>query len=241
MLLQKKQPVLWNFSNQMTGDTIHIKSNTETEKLDSLIVFNNAFLVSRDTLGAGYNQISGQRLIGLFNENNELYNVDIIKNSEVIYFSRNSENELIGINKSKSSNLNIQISGKTITEIRLIKQIDGDLYPESQFPKNARLLRGFNWRDDERPNSVEDLFKDDPPLILPIIEGIEEPLEEDEFFDDSMMKRIEKSQKESEKKEGKENKAARKLPNTLIEKKKLKRKILDTTLLKKPFTKVKKE
>ena len=44
---KKKQPVLWNLSNQMTGDTIHIKSNTETEKLDSLIVFNNAFLVSK--------------------------------------------------------------------------------------------------------------------------------------------------------------------------------------------------
>ncbi len=47
------------------------KSNTETEKLDSLIVFNNAFLVSKDTLDAGYNQISGQRLIGLFNEDNK--------------------------------------------------------------------------------------------------------------------------------------------------------------------------
>ena len=231
---KKKQPVLWNFSNQMTGDTIHIISNTKSEKLDSLIVFNNSFLVSRDTLDAGYNQISGQKLIGLFNENNELYNVDILKNSEVIYFARNSENELIGINKSKSSNLNIQISGKTINEIRLIKQIDGDLYPESQFPKNARLLRGFNWRDDERPKSVDDLFKDDSPFELPIIKGIEEPLEEEDFFDDKMIKRIEKSQKEVDKKEGKVNKAARKLPNTLKENKNK-----DSTLLMKPLKKSK--
>ena len=219
---KKKQPVLWNFSNQMTGDTIHVKSNTKTEKLDSLIVFNNAFLVSRDTLDVGYNQVSGQRLIGLFNDNNELYNVDILKNSEVIYFARNSENELIGINKSKSSNINIQISGRTIDEIRLIKQIDGHLYPESQFPKNARLLRGFNWREDERPNSVEDLFKDDLPFTLPIIKGMEEPLEEEDFFDDTMIERIEKSQKEEDKKEGKENKAARKLPEEIIKQKKLK-------------------
>ena len=218
---KKKQPILWNFSNQMTGDTIHVKSNTKTEKLDSLIVFNNAFLVSRDTLDAGYNQVSGQRLIGLFNDNNEIYNVDILKNSEVIYFARNSENELIGINKSKSSNINIQISGRTIDEIRLIKQIDGHLYPESQFPKNARLLRGFNWREEERPNSVDDLFKDDLPFTLPVIKGIEEPLEEEDFFDDSMIERIEKSQKEEDKKEGKENKAARKLPDEVIKKKNL--------------------
>ena len=153
----------------------------------------------------------------MFNQDNKLYNVDVIKNAEVIYFARNSENELIGINKSKSSNINIKITGNSIDEIRLIKQIDGDLYPESQFPDNARLLKGFDWRDDERPSSVEDLFKDEPPFILPIIEGIEEPLEEVDFFDDSMITRIENSQKEEKKEEGKENKAARKLPQDVLE------------------------
>lgn len=232
---KKKQPILWNFTNQMTGDTIHIKSNTETEKLDSLIVFNNAFLVSRDTLDAGYNQISGQRLIGLFNEENKLYNVDIIKNSEVIYFARNSENELIGINKSKSSDINIKITGKTIDEIRLLKQIDGDLYPESKFPENARLLRGFNWREDERPKNVEDLFKDDPTFVLPVIKGIEDPLEEVDFFDNKMIDRIENSQKEENKNEGKENKAARQLPPDVLERIRINDSIKKSSLLKKPF------
>ena len=42
----------------MTGDTIHLISNLETEKLDSLKVFENAFLISKDTLSDdGYNQI----------------------------------------------------------------------------------------------------------------------------------------------------------------------------------------
>ncbi len=237
---KKKQPILWNFANQMTGDTIHIKSNTESEKLDSLIVFNNAFLVSRDTLDSGYNQISGQRLIGLFNEDNKLYNVDVIKNSEVIYFARNSENELIGINKSKSSDINIKITGNSIDEIRLIKQIDGDLFPESQFPKNARLLRGFNWRDDERPKSVEDLFKDDPPLVLPVIMGIEDPLEEVDFFDNKMIDRIENSQKEENKKEGKENKAARQLPPAVLERIRIQDSLKKSSGLKKPIRNPKK-
>lgn len=232
---KKNQPILWNLSNQMTGDTIHIKSNTESEKLDSLIVFNNAFLVSRDTLEAGYNQISGQRLIGLFNEDNKIYNVDVIKNSEVIYFARNSENELIGINKSKSSNINIKITGNSIDEIRLLKQIDGDLYPESQFPDNARLLKGFNWRDDERPRSVEDLFKDDPPFVLPVIKGIEEPLEEVDFFDDAMITRIENSQKEEKKEEGQENKAARKLPQDVLDRIRIQDSLKHTPNSKKPL------
>jgi len=206
-----RKPVLWNLGNQMTGDTIHLISNVKTEKLDSLRVFNNAFIVSKDTLSAdGFNQIKGQRLIGLFRDN-ELYNVDIIKNAEVIYYSRNAENELVGINKSKSGNINIQIEEQAIQEIRLINQIDGELFPESKFPKSGRRLRGFDWRGEERPASIEDLFKDDPPLFLPQIKGLDDYVPPEEFIDDSVNERIEKAGKDTP---NKPNKAARNLPNT---------------------------
>lgn len=204
-----RKPVLWNLGNQMTGDTIHLISNVKTEKLDSLKVFNNAFIVSKDTLSAdGFNQIKGQRLIGLFRDN-ELYNVDIIKNAEVIYYSRNAENELVGINKSKSGRINIQIEEQAIQEIRLINQIDGELYPESMFPKSGKRLRGFDWRGEERPLSVEDLFKDDPLLVLPIIKGLDDYVPPEEFIDDSVNERIEKAGEDSP---NKPNKAARNLP-----------------------------
>ncbi len=206
-----RKPVLWNLGNQMTGDTIHLISNVKTEKLDSLRVFNNAFIVSKDTLSDdGFNQIKGQRLIGLFRDN-ELYNVDIIKNAEVIYYSRNAENELAGINKSKSGSINIQIEEQAIQEIRLINQIDGELFPESKFPKSGRRLRGFDWRGEERPASIEDLFKDDPPLVLPKIKGLEDYVPPEEFIDNSVNERIEKAGEDTP---NKPNKAARNLPNT---------------------------
>jgi len=192
-----RKPILWNLGNQMTGDTIHLISNPETEKLDSLVVFNNAFLISRDTLNEGYNQIAGKKLIGLFRDN-EIYNVDVLKNAEVIYFARNDENELIGIDKSKSGSINIKISGNEIDEIRKLQQVEGTIFPESEFPKNARLLRGFDWREDERPKNVDDLFKDDPPLKLPVIKGLEEPMPEPDFFDEDMLKRVEETDKKNE-------------------------------------------
>jgi lipopolysaccharide export system protein LptA len=206
-----RKPVLWNLGNQMTGDTIHLISNVKTEKLDSLRVFNNAFIVSKDTLSDdGFNQIKGQRLIGLFRDN-ELYNVDIIKNAEVIYYSRNAENELAGINKSKSGSINIQIEEQAMQEIRLINQIDGELFPESKFPKSGRRLRGFDWRGEERPASIEDLFKDDPPFVLPKIKGLEDYVLPEEFIDDSVNERIEKAGEDTP---NKPNKAARNLPKT---------------------------
>jgi lipopolysaccharide export system protein LptA len=192
-----RKPILWNIGNQMTGDTIHLISNTETDKLDSLLVFNNAFLISKDTIGTGYNQISGQRLIGLFNDDNQLYNVDIIKNAQSIYYFRNDNNELVGIDKSKSGDMKILISNNTIDEVRKLNQIDGKIYPESEFPENETFLKGFDWREEERPKSVDDLFSEDLPLILPVIKGLEDAEDADSFFDAAMLQRIEKAEEES--------------------------------------------
>jgi len=176
-----RNPVLWTGENQMTGDTIHILSNKETEKLDTLKVFNNAFLVQKDS--AGYNQVKGERLIGLFT-NNELDTVNIVKNTEVIYFSRNEKQELVGINNTTSSSIQMYLQEQQITGIKFIKQAKGKVYPPSQFPENARLLPGFIWRGDERLRSVEDLFKGKPAPVLPKIRGIPLPEDEGEFFED---------------------------------------------------------
>lgn len=212
----KRNPILWNLGNQMTGDTIHLISNPKTEQLDSLLVFNNAFLISKDTLGTGFNQVKGQRLIGLFKDN-KLSTVDIIKNAEVVYFSRDGQNELVGINKSKSGSIHMEITENKIDEIRLINQVEGNLYPESKFPENARKLRGFDWRDEERPQSVEDLFKDDPPLELPVIKGLDEYVPQEEFFDEDLLQRVEAAKNKDAKKD-EVNKASRNIPennNTL--------------------------
>lgn len=185
-----RKPILWNLGNQMTGDTIHLQSDIEKDKLDSLIVFNHAFLISKDTLGTGFNQINGKKLVGLFNEENEIYNVDILKNAQVIYYLRNENGELTGIDKSKSGLINIKINDNTIEEVRKINQIDGKVYPESQFPKNEKILKGFDWREEEQPSSVDDLFKDDPPLELPTILGLDDYVPEDDFFEDSLKMRL---------------------------------------------------
>ena len=141
----KRRPILWNIGNQMTGDTIHLISNPETEKIDSLIVFKNAFLISQDTLEAGFNQIAGQRLVGLFNAENELKTVDVIRNAESIYYFRNDLNELVGIDKAKSGSIKIFFDKKEIEEVRKINQIDGKIYPESTFPDKEKLLKGFKF------------------------------------------------------------------------------------------------
>ena len=176
-----RNPVLWSGENQMTGDTIHLLSDTLTDKLDTLKVFNNAFLIQKDSLG--FNQVKGERLTGLFT-NNELDTVNINKNAQVIYYSRNDKEELIGINNTVSSSIQMYLENQQITGIRFIKKGSGNVYPPSMLPENARLLSGFLWRGDERLHSVEDLFKGKPVPILPKITGIPLPKDEGQFFED---------------------------------------------------------
>ena len=192
----KRRPIIWNLENQITGDTIHIKSNPETEKLDSLIVFYDAFLISKDTISEdSYNQISGKRLIGFFDDENNLRQVDIIKNAESIFYARNDEQELFGIDKAKSGSISMFFANGEVEQYIRYNQIDAKTFPESEFPKNARKLRGFDWREEERPKNVEDLFSDDPPLNLPVIKGLDDYVPQEEFFDAGMISRIEKAKK----------------------------------------------
>ena len=209
---KKRTPVLWNLDNQMTGDTIHILSNPKTEKLDSLLVFDNAFIASRDTLGTGYNQISGKKLIGLFNDENQLYQVDIIKNAEVLYYFYNDNDELIGIDKSKSALLRILIENNEVEEVIKLKDPVGNIYPLSEFPKKEDLLGGFVWREDERPTSVDDLFSEDPPLVLAKIKGLDNYVPAEDFFDKELMERVEKAESDENVEEDEPTKAGRNIP-----------------------------
>ncbi|MGC6524554.1 MAG: OstA-like protein [Flavobacteriaceae bacterium] len=213
---KRRYPILWHHENQITGDSIHLISNNKTETLDSLKVFENAFVISKDTIGTGYNQISGKRLNGLFVKN-ELSTIDVIKNAETIYYLRNSDNELVGIDKSKSGSIKIWVSKNAIDELRKLNQIGGMTYPESDFPEKERILKGFNWREEERPQSVDDLFSDEPTLVLPKIKGLEDYKPQEEFFDEDLRNRVEKAGQNASNKDVKDvysnpNKAARKVP-----------------------------
>ncbi|SDR67116.1 OstA-like protein [Christiangramia echinicola] len=176
------KPVLWSGENQMSGDSIHLISNTRTEQLDSLLVFDNAFLIQKDSI-EGFNQLKGKELTGYFKENT-LEKVVINKNTETLNYMRNNESQLIGINKTLASSVEILFEEQQIKDIYYYNQVDGDLTPEADFPPNARKLQGFNWRGEERILSKEGLFEGEAEPELTKIKGIDLPDAPEEFFDE---------------------------------------------------------
>src|SRR5690606_13732870 len=80
-----RKPVLFNGESQLTGDVIHLINDVVTEKLDSLKVLNNAFVVEKDTLGTGFNQAKGINMYGKFIDD-KIRQIDLVQNAEMIYY-----------------------------------------------------------------------------------------------------------------------------------------------------------
>jgi len=167
-----KKPILWSANGQITGDTIMLISDLETEKLDSLRVYNNSIMVQKDSI-EGFNQVKGKQLFGLFTEN-ELTEANFIKNAESLYYMRNDEGELVGIDKTLSSSLKLELKNQKITDIYYYDQVSGDTYPEEDISPNARKLKGMLWRGDERIQSKADLLTNRPNFKLPVIKGLKD-------------------------------------------------------------------
>ena len=154
-----RNPILWSDESQMTGDEIHLTIDNEKEVLDSLLIYNNAFVIEQDSLdAANFNQIKGLQLKGKF-KGKSLETVDVIQNTEMVYYLYDDETlELTGIDKAICSALRLDFVDSGIEKITFFTNPDGIVYPPEDLPENTRQLLGFTWREDERIYSKEDLF-----------------------------------------------------------------------------------
>lgn len=156
----KRNPILWFNESQMTGNVIHLLTDLKTKKLDSLFIFGNAFIIEKDSLSTdGYNQINGLELYGNFEDGN-LDEIDVIKNTQVIYYLYSDTGKLVGIDKTICSALNIIFKDNEIQDISFYINPEGNVLPEEKIDPNLRQLKGFIWRLEERPESLKDIFFD---------------------------------------------------------------------------------
>lgn len=176
-------PILWSEENQITGDTIHLISDKETEKIDTLKVFDNAFMIMKDTI-EGYNQVKGKQMYALFDDDNNIKEANFIKNTETIYYVREEDGTLVGIDKALSASIKLLMEDNDILDVYYYNAVESKIYPEDDFPPNARKLKNFNWRGDEIIRSKADLFTGRPPIKLTPIKGLEAQIKEDDFFED---------------------------------------------------------
>jgi hypothetical protein len=102
--------------------------------------------------------VKGRDLVGYI-RNNELYKIRVMGNSETLYYVREEDRTLIGINKAIASDLLIFFEDKEVKTITYEVQPVATLYPEKDISPFDLILKGFKWIPDRRPISKEDIFR----------------------------------------------------------------------------------
>lgn len=147
-------PVIWSDENQLTSDSIRL--TMRNGEADSLKMFGSAFMISKDDTNK-YNQIKGRNILAKF-MNNDLYKVNVIGNAQTIYYAREEDKSLIGINVAVSSEMLIFLENNELVSITYIDKPEAHLKPEKTVPENERKLKGFRWEEENRPMKKEDIF-----------------------------------------------------------------------------------
>ena len=149
-------PILWAEDSQMTGIDIDIK--IKDQAIDWVLQKGNAFIISQDTV-EGFNQIKGTDITSRFKDGGiHRVNVDGDK-AETIYWIRDDDGSLIGIDVSNSETMVIEMENQSISIIKSFKGISETMYPESDLSESSRYLQGFKWHDEARPRDKDDIFR----------------------------------------------------------------------------------
>lgn len=142
-------PVIWNEKNQLTGIEISVETkNDEPHKL----YINGDCLIIENVDGLHYNQVKGRTAIGHFKKGNLNY-LDVIGNSESIYFLTDDEQKFIGMNKNQSSKIRIQFKESNINTISFLSSPVGKVIPPEKMDGPEARFDKFIWRGNERPLS----------------------------------------------------------------------------------------
>lgn len=156
IIQMRMAPVLWAEDSQLTGIDIDIK--LKDQNVDWVLQKGNAFIISKDSI-EGYNQIKGNDITSRFrNGNIHRVNVDGDK-AETIYWIRDDDGGLIGIDVSNSATMVIEMEKQSVSIIKSFKEINETMYPEKDLSESNRYLPGFKWHDEARPKDKDDIFR----------------------------------------------------------------------------------
>jgi hypothetical protein len=149
----------------MSGDTVIVR--LENNKMDSLKLIRNAFIISQDTLG-NFNQVKGRFALADFNQN-KIEKADVIGNGQSIFFAVDDKKmELQGMNRIICSRMLIRFdSTNRPSTITAITKPEANFIPPHELAEPDKKLKGFNWKPTLRPtfeNTVRQAMAPDKKL-----------------------------------------------------------------------------
>ncbi len=144
-----KSPILWNGSNQITSDVMHIITrNNQIIRAD----FEGKPLTASQIDTAHYNQVAGKEMTSFFRDN-QIYRNDVNGNVRTIYYMQEDDSpEITLMAYIESGDMTSYIENQQIVGITYRGNPSYIFYPIDKIPETqATKLEGFKWEADRRP------------------------------------------------------------------------------------------
>lgn len=148
-----RDPVLWSDVHQLSAEKIEYRPHIPGPDIARLD--NNGFIISRED-SIKFNQISGKTLIGYIVKN-ELKTIEVNGNAITLYYLKNKDH-YSGVSKMESSKINVYLLKSKIDSIAFFPKPEGKLTPMKDLTSDEMVLKGFVWRESEKPKSRLDLY-----------------------------------------------------------------------------------
>lgn len=149
-----QQPLCWNQTNQISADTI--RAFILNGSIDHIHGIGSAIAAKQETPDY-FDQLSGKMMIAYIRDG-EIKQVDVNGNAETIFFPKEDDGTITGINKTQSSYVKIFLEKQQIHHITFTTKTTGTMYPLDQIEKEKMFLVNYFWADKERPASPDDIF-----------------------------------------------------------------------------------
>jgi len=149
-------PVLWNEHNQILGDRIDLLLNDST--LEKAMIRDYAFAIQDRNIDKQYNQLSGRDMTAFFRDG-ELYHVLVEGNAQSLYYLLEKDSTIIGLNKTESPYLSMDIENDQIRRLKLWSTTKAVTTPLPQLREEDTRLQGFVWLHYLRPTGPDDIFR----------------------------------------------------------------------------------
>ncbi len=161
IMIMYNEPLIWGSNSQLSG--MKIRALITNSKLDKIYIDTNAFVLQHDSLKY-YNQVAGKNMLAHFKDD-KIDKVDVFGNSQSVYFTRDEDKELIGVNLGSSSDMRVEFNDDGVSNIIYLNKPTASLNPVARVSKRALYLRGFKSYEHWRPKNKDEIFIWEPAKL----------------------------------------------------------------------------
>jgi len=142
-----KNPVAWSDTSQFTADSLMLY--TGKAGIRSMQLKGNGLIVNElDSIF--YNQVQGKTVDTYFEEKN-IRRMSAWGNAEVVYYIKDDEGAYVGVDKTTCGFMNVFFGANEVERIVFFLSPKSQVMPMRATDHVKIRLRGFRWRDAEKP------------------------------------------------------------------------------------------